>query len=71
MTPMGALLKAVLVNSAQRMRGEEANKHNALYGISYPNVDQGWGAVALKYATYFDVSIRKKGSADKALPPDH
>ena len=57
MIPMGALLKAVLVNSAQRMLGYEANKHNGVYGISYPNVDQGWGAVALNYATYFEVRL--------------
>lgn len=57
MVPMGALLKAMLVNSAQRMADAEANAHNAKYGISYPNFDQGFGAVALKYATYFEVRL--------------
>lgn len=55
MVPMGALLKAVIVNSAQCMEGPEANAHNKKYGISFPNFDQGFGTVALKYAVPFEV----------------
>jgi len=42
-TPMGALLKGMLVASAQRLRGSEANRQ----GSSYPNFDQGHGLVVL------------------------
>lgn len=50
--PMGALLKAVLINSALQMTGPEATKHNTHY-IKFPNYDQGYGMVAAKMATYF------------------
>ena len=53
--PMGALLKAVLINSALQMTGPEATKHNTRY-IKYPNYDQGYGIVAAKFATYFQGS---------------
>jgi len=53
--PMGALLKAVLINSALQMTGPEATKHNTQY-IKYPNYDQGYGMVAAKMATNFQGS---------------
>lgn len=53
--PMGALLKAVLINSALQMTGPEATKHNTQW-IRYPNYDQGFGRVAAKFATYFQGS---------------
>lgn len=61
MVPMGALLKALLVNSAQRMKGLEANAHNQKYGVSYPNFDQGFGTVALQYAVHFEVRGEERG----------
>jgi len=51
--PMGALLKAVLINSALQMTGPEATKHNTQHINSIPNYDQGYGMVAAKMATYF------------------
>lgn len=35
-TPMGALIKAVLINSGQRMAGTEANRN----GNTFPSTDQ-------------------------------
>ena len=40
--PMGALIKAILINSGQQMTGPQANKH----GYTYPNMDQVSPAVA-------------------------
>jgi len=53
--PMGALLKAMLINSALPMTGPEATKHNTRF-IQYPNYDQGYGLVAAKFVTYFQGS---------------
>jgi hypothetical protein len=51
--PSNALLKAMLINSADEMLG--SNAHNTPYnGMAYPNCDQGWGRVKLDNALYFD-----------------
>lgn len=42
-TPMGALIKAVLINSGQKLTGSKANYQ----GSKYPNMDQGHGIVEL------------------------
>lgn len=40
MEPMGALIKAVLINSARKLTGSEANLHNRPGKPTYPNFDQ-------------------------------
>ncbi|GMH52978.1 hypothetical protein TL16_g01349 [Triparma laevis f. inornata] len=53
--PMGALLKAVIVNSAQRLTGANANAQ----GTGYPNMDQGFGIVELDATLNFDSASAK------------
>lgn len=45
-TPMGTLLKALLIASARYVPGPEANRH----GTSFPNHDQGFGMVVVDNA---------------------
>lgn len=37
--PMGALVKAMIINSGQQMTGKEATKHNSVT-VTFPNWDQ-------------------------------
>ena len=48
--PSGALIKAMLINTAQQMTGTGAQQG----GISWPNTDQGYGQVVLENSLYFD-----------------
>lgn len=45
LTPTGALIKAVLINSAQNMTS---------YGAGYPNASEGWGRIQADEALWFD-----------------
>lgn len=38
-TPMGALVKAMLINSGRQMTGKEATRHNSA-SVTFPNWDQ-------------------------------
>jgi len=40
MTPMGALIKAILINSAQQIGGKQGNLFNTRSKKTYPNFDQ-------------------------------
>ncbi len=50
----GPLRKALLINSAQRMTGVDAERS----GVTWPNMDQGWGYVVLDNALYFSGDAR-------------
>ena len=50
--PSAALVRAVLINGAWEMQGENAHD-NPYKGMDYPNVDQGWGRVRLWDSLYF------------------
>jgi hypothetical protein len=54
---MGALLKAVLINGAQRLTGSEANKQ----GSGWPNMDQGHGIVELDATLNFHDVFKEQG----------
>ena len=56
--PSGALLKAMLINSADQATGSGAADH-AYNGMTYPNNDQGFGRPSLKNVTYFSGGSRK------------
>ena len=47
--PSGMLLKATLIHSGTRMTGAGAERE----GVTWPNMDQGWGYVVLDNALYF------------------
>jgi hypothetical protein len=63
--PMGALLKAVLINGAQRLAGSKANWQDAKTstdGVSnWPNHDQGHGIVELDYTLNFKDAFAGQG----------
>ena len=48
--PMGALVKAVLINGAQKLTGYSANKQSS----RFPNMDQGHGRMELDQTLNFD-----------------
>ena len=56
--PSGALLKAMLINSADQATGSGAASHY-YNGMTYPNNDQGFGRPSVKNVTYFPGSSRK------------
>lgn len=57
MIPSAALMKAVLINSAQNMTGTTAR----------PSNDQGWGRIMLDDTLYFPGDARKLKVIDKAV----
>jgi len=57
MTPMGALVKAVLVNGAQRLLTPMANFQNS----DYPNMDQGHGVIELDANMLFQDNVKDAG----------
>jgi len=64
--PMGALLKAVLINSAQKLDGTQyANwqnsGNNAGPHTNWPNHDQGHGIVELDYTLNFNDAFKEQG----------
>jgi hypothetical protein len=64
--PSAALVKAVLINSADRMRGFYSGDHGSrpeLYG-QWPSAGQGWGRVELDNALAFDNEARRLYVAD-------
>jgi hypothetical protein len=59
--PSAALVKAILINSAARMRGVYSGDHGTrpeLYG-QWPSGGQGWGRVELDNALTFDDEARR------------
>ncbi len=56
--PSGALIKAMLVNSADQATGSGAADH-PYNGMTFPNNDQGFGRPSVKNVTYFPGSSRK------------
>ncbi len=50
--PSSALMRGMLINTAQEMTGTDAH-NNPYNGMNYPNCDQGWGRIVLDNALYF------------------
>ncbi len=66
LNPSGMLLKAMLLNSAQRMTGSGAEQS----GVGWPNMDQGWGFVVLDQALFFAGDNRKLWVHDEPVGVD-
>jgi len=64
--PTGPLRKAMLINTAQRMTGVGAERN----GVTWPNMDQGWGYVVLDNALYFAGETRKLWLHDESVGVD-
>jgi len=64
--PSGMLLKATLINAGRRMTGAGAEPS----GVTWPNMDQGWGYVVLEDALYFTDDDRKLWVHDEAVGVD-
>jgi len=56
-TPSGALLKAMAINSADQATGTGA-ANNPYNGMTFPNNDQGYGRLHLQNALYFSGDTR-------------
>ena len=54
--PSGPLMKAMLINTAQRMTDTISAERN---GVGWPNMDQGWGFVVLENSLFFTGDARK------------
>jgi len=52
LVPSSALMRGMLINTAQEMTGTDAH-NNPYNGMNYPNCDQGWGRIVLDNALYF------------------
>ncbi len=65
--PSGPLMKAMLINSAQRMTDAATAERN---GVSWPNMDQGWGFVVLDNALHFSGDSRKLWIHDEVVGVD-
>ncbi len=64
--PSGPLLKATLINAAQRMTGSGAERNN----VTWPNMDQGFGYVVLDNALHFNGETRKLWVHDEPVGVD-
>jgi hypothetical protein len=65
--PTGPLMKAMLINAAQRMADPSSTERN---GVTWPNMDQGWGLVVLDNALYFSGDARKLWVHDEVIGVD-
>ncbi len=65
--PSGPLRKALLINTAQRMTSAASAERN---GVTWPNMDQGWGYVVLENSLYFSGDSRKLWVHDEAVGVD-
>lgn len=66
-TPSAALLKAMLVNGAVEITGQEAYKNEWNF---YPNCNQGWGRIQLDNCLYFKGDSKRLGVVDNNIGLD-
>ena len=67
MEPSGPLMKAMLINAAQRMTHAPSAERN---GVTWPNNDQGWGFVVLDSALHFAGESRNLWVWDEVIGLD-
>ncbi len=65
--PSGPLMKATLINTSQRMVSATTAERN---GVTWPNMDQGWGFVVLDNSLYFTGDARRLWVHDETVGVD-
>jgi len=65
--PSGPLMKALLINTSQRMTDSASAERNS---VTWPNHDQGWGIVVLDNSLHFTGESRKLWIHDEVIGVD-